>query len=419
MMSNNPLEDVQKQIKNACDKLELDESVYELLKEPQRAIDISIPVKMDDGSVKTFKGYRSLHNDAAGPAKGGIRFDPELEFNKIKAMSTWMTFKCLIVGIPFGGGKGGIAVDRDELSEDELQRLARGYVRRMHKYLGEKIDVGAPDMDTDPHIMAWMFDEYVQLSGEHELGMLTGKPTKLGGSLGRTEATGLGVVITAREAAKKLDMDLDGAKVAIQGFGEVGEFTFKHIEKQGAKVVALGEYDDDEGEFAIYSEDGLDYEEIKEYIDENGSAYGYSDADEISLEDFWALDVDIIIPAALANAITEDEAKNIKAKLICEGANGPVASEAYDILEDNGVTVTPDVLTNSGGVTVSYYEWVQNLYGHHWEKDTVLEKMEDTMVSAFEDVWKVKEEYDTTMKEATMLLAVRNAAEAMKIKGWY
>lgn len=418
-MSNNPLKSIQEQIKKACKELDLEDSVYQLLKEPQRAIDISIPVIMDDGSTKTFKGYRSLHNDVVGPGKGGIRYDPDVNLDQIKAMSTSMTFKCLIMGIPFGGAKGAIAVDPEELSKGELQRLSRGYIRGLYKYLGEKMDIPAPDVSTDEQVMAWMLDEYVKITGQHELGLLSGKPTELGGSYGRSEATGLGVAIITREAAKKLDIEIDGAKVSIQGFGEVGKNTFKHLAKQGAKIVALGDRDDEEGEFAIYNEDGIDFEEIEEYIDENGSALGFSDADKISVDEFWGLEVDIAIPAAMGDAITEDEAKSIKAKLVCEGANGPLTPKADEILEENEVLVMPDTLTNSGGVTVSYYEWVQNLYGYQWQADTVTEKMEEAMVQAFKDVWKYKEEYKATMKDAAMLLAVNKAAELMKVKGWY
>lgn len=418
-MSNNPLENAQKQIKVACDQLDLEESVYELLKEPQRVIEISIPVRMDDGRTKTFKGYRSLHNDAIGPGKGGIRFHPQVNLEEVKALSVWMTFKCCITGIPYGGGKGGICVDPSELSEGELERLSRGYIRGMSKYLGEKIDIPAPDVNTSGKIMAWMLDEYIKVTGKHELGVLTGKPIELGGSLGRTEATGRGVAIVARESAKKLGIDLDGATVAIQGFGNVGSFAVKNVQEQGAKIVALGEWAKEEGTFALYNAAGLDYNELKDYVAENGNVVGFPNAEKISLEDFWKLEVDVLIPAALENAITEKEAKIVNAKLVCEAANGPLTSEADEIFEERGITVTPDILTNSGGVTVSYFEWVQNLYGYYWNEDEILNKLEDAMVKAFNDIWHIKEEHETSMRKASYLHSVKKVADAMKLRGWY
>lgn len=421
-MSNeklNPFESAQSQIKMACDALGLEPAVYELLKEPQRVIEISIPVKMDDGSIKVFKGYRSMHNDAVGPGKGGIRFHPGVNMDEVKALSIWMTFKCCVTGIPYGGGKGGVTVDPQTLSKGELERLSRGYIQGLHKYLGEKIDVPAPDVNTNGQIMAWMTDEYIKLTGNHSIGVITGKPVEWGGSKGRNEATGFGVAVIAREFAKKYGIDLNGAKVAIQGFGNVGSFTVKNVQGQGAKIVAIGEWARDVGTYAIYNEDGLDYEDMAKYMKEHRNLVNYPNGKMISLDEFWGLDVDVLIPAALENAITTEVAEKVNAKLICEAANGPITPDADAVLERRGIPVSPDILTNSGGVTVSYFEWVQNLYGYYWTEQEVVEKQELAMIQAFNAVWKIKEEHNVPMRKATYMHSVKKVADVMKLRGWY
>lgn len=416
----NPLESAQRQIKTACDTLGLEPAVYELLKEVQRIIEISIPVKMDDGTVKVFKGYRAVHNDALGPGKGGIRFHPSVNLDEVKALSIWMTFKACVTGIPYGGAKGGVAVDPNTLSQGELERLSRGYIRGLYKYLGEKIDIPAPDVGTNGQVMAWMVDEYIKLTGKHELGVITGKPVAWGGSLGRNEATGFGVAVTAREAAKKYGIDMEGARVAVQGFGNVGSFTVKNAQKLGAKVVAIAEWTPGHGTYAIYNENGLDFDDLYKYYYGNGRSFlDYTKAELISTEEFWKLDVDILIPAAMENVITKDVAEIINAKLICEAANGPTTPEADEILEKRNIPLTPDILTNSGGVTVSYFEWVQNLYGYYWEEEEVVEKQEAAMVEAFNDIWKIKEDYNVSMRKAAYLHSVKKVAEVMKLRGWY
>lgn len=418
-MSNeklNPFESAQSQIKMACDALGLEPAVYELLKEPQRVIEISIPVKMDDGSIKVFKGYRSMHNDAVGPGKGGIRFHPGVNMDEVKALSIWMTFKCCVTGIPYGGGKGGVTVDPQTLSKGELERLSRGYIQGLHKYLGEKIDVPAPDVNTNGQIMAWMTDEYIKLTGNHSIGVITGKPVEWGGSKGRNEATGFGVAVIAREFAKKYGIDLNGAKVAIQGFGNVGSFTVKNVQGQGAKIVAIGEWARDVGTYAIYNEDGLDYEDMAKYMKEHRNLVNYPNGKMISLDDFWGLDVDVLIPAALENAITTEVAEKVNAKLICEAANGPITPDADAVLERRGIPVSPDILTNSGGVTVSYFEWVQNLYGYYWTEQEVVEKQELAMIQAFNAVWKIKEEHNVPMRKATYMHSVKKVADVMKLR---
>ncbi|MCC0632845.1 MULTISPECIES: Glu/Leu/Phe/Val family dehydrogenase [unclassified Clostridioides] len=415
----NVFEMAQSQVKNACDKLGMEPAVYELLKEPMRVIEVSIPVKMDDGSIKTFKGFRSQHNDAVGPTKGGIRFHPNVSRDEVKALSIWMTFKCSVTGIPYGGGKGGIIVDPSTLSQGELERLSRGYIDGIYKLIGEKVDVPAPDVNTNGQIMSWMVDEYNKLTGQSAIGVLTGKPVEFGGSLGRTAATGFGVAVTAREAAAKLGIDMKKAKLAVQGIGNVGSYTVLNCEKLGGTVVAMAEWCKSEGSYAIYNENGLDGQAMLDHMKEHGNLLNFPGAKRISLEEFWASDVDIVIPAALENSITKEVAESIKAKLVCEAANGPTTPEADEVFAERGIVLTPDILTNAGGVTVSYFEWVQNLYGYYWSEEEVEQKEEVAMVKAFESIWKIKEEYNVTMREAAYMHSIKRVAEAMKLRGWY
>ena len=415
----NVFEMAQSQVKNACDKLGMEPAVYELLKEPMRVIEVSIPVKMDDGSIKTFKGFRSQHNDAVGPTKGGIRFHQNVSRDEVKALSIWMTFKCSVTGIPYGGGKGGIIVDPSTLSQGELERLSRGYIDGIYKLIGAKVDVPAPDVNTNGQIMSWMVDEYNKLTGQSSIGVITGKPVEFGGSLGRTAATGFGVAVTAREAAAKLGIDTKKAKIAVQGIGNVGSYTVLNCEKLGGTVVAMAEWCKSEGSYAIYNENGLDGQAMLDYMKEHGNLLNFPGAKRISLEEFWASDVDIVIPAALENSITKEVAESIKAKLVCEAANGPTTPEADEVFAERGIVLTPDILTNAGGVTVSYFEWVQNLYGYYWSEEEVEQKEEIAMVKAFESIWKIKEEYNVTMREAAYMHSIKKVAEAMKLRGWY
>lgn len=410
----NPLVSAQTRIQEAVNSLGLDQGVYELLKCPQRVSEISIPVVMDDGSLKVFKGFRAAHSNAVGPAKGGIRFHPNVDMNEVKALSMWMSLKCCVLGLPLGGAKGGIAVDPSTLSERELERLSRGYVRGLWKYLGEKIDVAAPDVNTNAQIMGWMADEYMKITGEFTPGIITGKPLEWGGSKGRTEATGLGVALIAREASIKYGINMQGATVSIQGFGNVGSYTAKHMELFGARVVSIGYKD-----FALYNENGIDYEDFSSYIKLNKDKSQYPNAKKISMDEFWSLNVDILVPAALENAITSDVAKQINAKLICEGANGPVTPDADEILEQRGIPVTPDILTNAGGVTVSYFEWVQNLYSYYWSEAEIVEKEERAMIEAFNDIWDIVEKFNVSLRHAAYMSSVKRIADVMKVRGWY
>lgn len=410
----NPLQSARKQIKLACDALELEAGVYELLKEPKRVIEISIPVKMDDGSLKVFKGYRSVYNNAAGPGKGGIRFHQDVNRDEVMALSAWMAIKCSLVNLPFGGGKGGVTVDPRTLSQGELERLSRGYIQGIYQYLGDKIDVPAPDANTNGQIMAWMTDEYIKLTGNHTMGVITGKPVEWGGSKGRGIATGYGLSIIANEITKKIGIDIAKSKVAIQGFGNVGSLSAKCLDDFGAKIVAIAKRD-----FAIYSEDGLDIDELIKYNDKHRDIEEFPGSRKISIEEFWRLNVDILVPAALENAITSQIAEIINAKLICEGANGPISPDADDILDKKGIMITPDILTNSGGVAVSYFEWVQNQQGYYWSEEEILEKEKSLMLQAFDNVWEIKEQYNVTIRTAAYMYSVKRIAEIMKIRGWY
>lgn len=416
----NPLVSAQAKVKHACDMLKLDPAVYELIKEPERVMEVTIPVKMDDGTIQTFKGWRSQHNTAIGPGKGGVRFHPGVNLDEVKALSIWMTFKCGVVGIPYGGAKGGICVDPLKLSQRELEQLSRGYAARISSIIGEKQDIPAPDVGTNGQIMSWMTDEYIKKTGRYDLGTFTGKPVQFSGSLGRNEATGFGVAVIARETCKKLGMDLKKSTVAVQGFGNVGNYTVKNFQKLGAKVVAVGEWHPKHQTYAIYNPDGFDWAALKKHYDENErDLTTFPGAKKISLEEFWKLEVDILCPAALENAIREEQAESIKAKLVVEAANGPTTTEADAIFNKRGMTVTPDILTNAGGVTVSYFEWVQNIYGLYWTEAEVEQKEDEAMVKAFNAIWEIKEEYKCSMREAAYLVSVKKIAEAMKLRGWY
>ena len=419
MENLNPFENAQKMVKAACDKLGMEPAVYELLKEPQRVMEVAIPVKMDDGTTKVFKGFRSQHNNAVGPTKGGIRFHQNVSRDEVRALSIWMTFKCSVTGIPYGGGKGGIIVDPSELSQRELEALSRGYIDKIHKYIGEKQDVPAPDVNTNGQIMSWMVDEYNKLNGESAMGVITGKPVEFGGSKGRTAATGFGVAVVAREAVKKVGIDTNGATVALQGFGNVGSYTGLNMERLGSKIVALGEWCKEEGTYAIYNKDGINMEELVEFAKTERNLTKFPGAKKISMEEFWGLEVDVLAPAALENAITNENVDLIKAKVVVEAANGPITPEADAKLAEKGILVTPDILSNAGGVTVSYFEWVQNLYGYYWEEKEVEQKEERAMVEAFNDIWKIKEEYNVTMRNAAYMHSIKRVAAAMKLRGWY
>ncbi|WP_296115697.1 Glu/Leu/Phe/Val family dehydrogenase [Neisseria sp.] len=411
----NPFEIAQKQVKIACDRLNADPAVFEILKKPQRVLEVNFPVKLDNGTVENFTGYRSQHNNAVGPYKGGVRFHPNVNLDEVKALSIWMTIKCCVAGIPYGGGKGGITLDPRNYSEAELERIARAYSEAISPLIGEKIDIPAPDVNTNGKIMSWMVDAYENVVKHSAPGVFTGKPVEFGGSLARTEATGYGVNFAAVQALEKLGKDVKGATYAIQGFGNVGYHTGYYAHKAGAKIVAVSTVD-----VAIYNENGLDMEAIIKEFQEKGfitNEAGYGK--EISNAELLALDVDVLAPCALENQLTSENAGKVRAKIVVEGANGPTTPEADVILRQNGVLVVPDILANCGGVVVSYFEWVQNLQGYYWEFDEVQEKETVVLRRAFRDIWNLAKEYDVDLRTASYMMSIRRVEKAMKLRGWY
>ena len=411
----NPFEIAQKQIKSACDKLNADPAVYEILKNPMRVLEVSFPVKLDNGTVKTFIGYRSQHNNAVGPFKGGLRFHPGVTRDEVKALSTWMTFKCSVAGIPYGGGKGGMAIDPKDYSKAELERISKGFAKAISPIIGEKVDIPAPDVNTNGQIMSWMVDAYEEIEGKSAKGVFTGKPLEFGGSLARTEATGYGVNLAAKKALEKLNIDVKGATYAVQGFGNVGFYTAYYAHKDGAKIVAFSNVD-----VAIYNENGIDMEAVIKDFKENGCISenkGYGK--DITNAELLELEVDVLTPCALENQITSENADRIKAKVVVEGANGPTTPEADEILFKKGILVVPDILANAGGVVVSYFEWVQNLQSYYWSFEEVQQKENALLSGAFEDVWALAAEYKVDLRNAAYMKSIERIAKAMKLRGWY
>ncbi len=411
----NPFAMAQAQLDEAAAFLGLDPATHELLRWPKREIHVTFPVRMDDGSVRVFHGFRVQYNDARGPAKGGIRFHPEETIDTVRALAAWMTWKTAVMDLPLGGGKGGVVVDPRELSTTELERLSRAYIRAVGEAMfGIHRDVPAPDVYTNPQVMAWMFDEYVTLAGYIDFGMITGKPLPLGGSVGRIDATARGGLYTLREAAGVLGLELKGATTAIQGYGNAGSFAHRlGQELLGLKVVAVS---DSKG--GIYNPDGLDPEEVFRHKQETGSVINFPGAKNITNEELLTLDVDVLVPAALEGVITEANAGDIKAKVIVELANGPTTPEADRILHERGVYVIPDFLCNAGGVTVSYFEMVQNAYNYYWDADTVYRRLDRKMTEAFHAVHNTAKEYGVHPRMAAYLVAVQRVAEAMRLRGW-
>lgn len=419
LAKKNPFEIVQNEMKFACKKLGLKDPAYEVLKEPERTLIVSIPVRMDDGTIRAFTGFRVHHNTVMGPAKGGFRFHPAVSMDEVKALSAWMTFKCAVVGIPYGGAKGGVICDPSELSKQELEKLTRGYVRAISSIIGPKKDIPAPDVNTNPQVMAWFMDEYSKVVGYNAPGVVTGKPVEVGGSLGRNQATGFGVSIAVEKTCEAMNLDINRTNVAVQGFGNVGSFTALHCARKGAKVIAIGEWDKKIGTYAIYDEKGIDIDKLFDYRAENGNIIDFPGAKMMTLDDFWELDdVDILVPAAMENVITEENAPKIKAKVIVEAANGPTTPKADKILQERGIPVIPDILCNAGGVTVSYFEWVQNLMNFYWSEDEINKKLEPILINAFDNVYKMHSKFDVPMRKAGYILAIKRLADAMKLRGW-
>lgn len=410
----NPFEIAQRQLDEAVEILCLDPGLRAVLREPMRELHVTIPLRMDDGSVRAFKGFRVQYNDARGPAKGGIRFHPDETIDTVRALAAWMTWKTAVVDIPLGGGKGGIVCNPKEMSQGELERLSRGYIRQVGRILGPESDVPAPDVYTNSQIMAWMMDEYSAMHGHSVPGVITGKPLALGGSAGREDATARGGMYCIREAAEGLGLELQGATAAIQGYGNAGYYAEALGEELlGLKVVAVS---DSRG--AILNEDGLERGRVKAHKDEVGTCVGVDGCDTITNEELLELDVDVLIPAALENVITAHNAGRIRAKIVAELANGPTTPEADRILFENGVYVIPDFLCNAGGVVVSYFEGVQNAYNYYWALEEVHDRLDKKMTAAFRAVRQTAQVKGVHNRLAAYLVAVARVAGAMKLRGW-
>ncbi len=401
----------------AADILKVDNQTREILRNPQKIVIASLPIVMDNGTVKVFQGYRIVHNTHLGPSKGGIRFAMDVDMDEVKALAAWMTFKCAIANLPYGGAKGGVTCNPREMSTGELERLTRAYTRAMSDVFGVDKDIPAPDMNTGKQEMAWIVDEYAKVKGHLEPGVVTGKPITLGGSRGREEATGRGVMVATLAALKKLGLDKKQVTAAVQGFGNVGQNAAKLLSAKGIKVVAVSDHT-----AAYYNPEGIDLNKITAYwINNNRTIKGYSNpgATELTNEELLTLDVDILVPAATANQITAEIADKIKAKLIVEGANGPTTSDADEVLNRKGITVVPDVLANGGGVTVSYFEWVQNRSGHYWSVEEVNSRHDESMANAFNTVWDTANQFKTSMRLGAYITAMKKIDKAIKYKGKY
>jgi len=406
----NPYEMAVKQLEGVAKLIDLEPWILEILKRPKREIIVHLPVRMDNGEVKVLTGYRVHHNDARGPFKGGIRYHPNVTLDEVRALAMWMTWKTAVMDLPYGGAKGGITCNPKKMSQAEIERLTRRYTYAIREFIGTYIDIPAPDVYTNPQTMAWIADTYSVLVGKWEPGVVTAKPVEIGGSEGRTEATGLGVMIVAREAVKKLG--LKNVTVAVQGYGNVGYYAAYFAHQWGYKVVAVS---DSKG--GIYNSEGLDPVKVMEHKKKTGSVVGYPGAKEISNEEILELDVDVLVPAAIEGVITEKNADNIKAKVVSEGANGPTTPEADRILFEKGVLVIPDILANAGGVTCSYFEWVQALTRDWWTKEEVLRRLEHKMVKAFEAVYQLHREREVDMRTTAYMIAVSRVAEAIRLRG--
>lgn len=403
---------MQRRFDEAAALINIEPWVRDLARVPKRVLQVSIPVKMDDGSVKVFDGWRVCYSDARGPGKGGIRFHPDVDANEVRALAAGMAFKTAVANVPMGGGKGGICVDHHLLSQDERERLTRRFTYEIASVIGPDIDVPAPDVYTGGQEMVWLYDTYSALRGSQQPAVVTGKPLEIGGSRGRAEATSLGALITIREAFKKLDIHPEGARAIIQGFGKVGGPLAELMVKDGMKVVAVATTAG-----VLYNESGIDPFALTEYIAKNGSLKGFPGASTISLDEFWGIECEVCVPAALSQAIDKHVAKMLKTKVIAEGANGPTTPEADAVLDKAGVICIPDILANAGGVTVSYFEWVQGRQGFYWSESVVNQRLEELMIAAFADVWAMSEELKVNLRSASFAVAARRLETAIKLRG--
>jgi glutamate dehydrogenase (NAD(P)+) len=412
--NENPFQMAQRQFDNAAKYLDLKAGIKAKLRVPKRELTVYFPVKMDDGSIQMFTGHRVQHNLSRGPAKGGIRYHPDVTLDEVRALAMWMTWKCAVVGIPYGGAKGGVVCNPKQMSERELERLTRRFTSEIIMFIGPDSDIPAPDVNTDAQTMAWIMDTYSMTKGYSVPAVVTGKPVEIGGSLGRREATGRGVMFTTREALKHLGMPIEGVRVVVQGFGNVGAIGAELLQELGCTVIAVS---DSRG--GVYNPKGLDARDVMRHKKETGAVAGYPGTDAVTNKELLELDCEVLVPAALENEITKENADRLKARVIAEGANGPTTPEADDILFDKGSFVIPDILANAGGVTVSYFEWVQGLQNFFWTEEEVNQNLEKIMVKAFQDVLAISQRREVNMRIAAYILAIDRVATATLLRGIY
>jgi glutamate dehydrogenase (NAD(P)+) len=414
LSEENPFEAMMSRFDKAAELLDLEPGIYKVLRHAEKQIITSIPVMLDNGEVEVFTGIRVLYNTSRGPAKGGIRFDLNVTLDEVTALAAWMTWKCAVVNIPFGGAKGGVICDPLKMSVGELERLTRRYTASIISTLGPDSDVPAPDVNTNERVMAWIMDTYSMRAGHTVTAVVTGKPVEMGGSLGRREATGRGCQIVTKEALAHLGMDIKGATVAVQGFGNVGSIGAQLLQKEGCKIVAVS---DRTG--GVYNKGGIDVDDAIAYVRKNKTLEGYTKGEAITNDELLTLEVDVLLPAALENVITTKNAHNIKAKLICEGANGPTTAAADAILDEKGIFVIPDILANAGGVTVSYFEWVQDRGGYFWTEKVVNERLTEIMVNSFQAVLELSKQHKVNMRTAAYMLSISRVATVHRLRGIY
>ncbi len=409
-----PFEAMMSRFDRAAKLLDLEPGIYKILRNPEKTITVSCPIVMDNGEVEVFIGYRVLYNTSRGPGKGGIRFDAEVSMDEVTALAAWMAWKCAVVNVPFGGAKGGVICDPNKMSAGELERLTRRYTTGIIHTLGPDSDVPAPDVNTNERVMAWVMDTYSMHAGHTVTAVVTGKPVEMGGSLGRREATGRGCMIVAKEAFEHLGMPIEGATVAVQGFGNVGSTAAMLLKREGCKIIGIGDKD-----VSLHNAAGFDVDDAIAYVRAHKSLLGYTKGEVIEANDLLTMDVDLLIPAALENVITTKNAGDIRAKIIVEGANGPTSAAADDILEEKGIFVVPDILANAGGVTVSYFEWVQDRGGYFWDEATVNSRLTDIMRRSFQDVLTLAKQHRVNMRTAAYMLAISRVATVHRLRGIY
>jgi glutamate dehydrogenase (NAD(P)+) len=413
-LQENPFEIAQEQLRRVASVFQIDPNLVRVLQQCKKAVSVSIPVVMDNGEIRVFEGYRVTHNIARGPSKGGIRYHPDVTLDEVKSLAMWMTWKCALMGIPFGGAKGGVICNPKQMSRMELEKMTRRYTSEIINEIGPEKDIPAPDVGTDPSVMAWIFDTYSMNKGHSVLGVVTGKPLNVGGSLGRLEATAHGALYCLREAAKKQDRSFVGMRVAVQGFGNVGSYLARFVAEDGATVVALS---DSSG--GVYNPNGIDVANALAHKQETGRLDGLKDTESITNDELLLIDCDVLAPCALEQVITSENADRVRASIIVEGANGPTTPAADEILEDRGVLVLPDVLANAGGVVVSYFEWVQGLQEYFWKEEEVNKRLNDITSRAFQETWATYQSRNTTMRLAAYGLAVQRVSEATMTRGLY